>query len=208
MPWLYTLHLRALGSTVMMVASKCDGDVEYFTETATKVEKCARELLREWNDARGIGPRRSGPFADSVTLLPGSSRVSCLENGSPRESGLSALVDRISKLGGGTSILVPPAWALALKVVDALRDGREPLWAAREHLEMVDGLSGAAGTRRDGGLDRDADGNTAFITKKDLSRTWHRVLGVVVGEAEKRNASQPVLVADADGALEGALWIR
>lgn len=59
-------------------------------------------------------------------------------------SGLSALIDRIAAQGA-TSISVPPAWGLALKVIDALRGGEEPLRAAREHLNLPSPL-----TRSDG----------------------------------------------------------
>lgn len=89
MRWLYSLHLRAPGSTVMLVANQCDGmgvgssesaavgsttNCDDFTETAGLVEGRVRELLKEWHDQRGIlgnrqatGCRRG---AAGVTLLP------------------------------------------------------------------------------------------------------------------------------------------
>lgn len=58
------------------------------------------------------------------------SPVSCKD-----DSGLPDLIDRIAAQGA-TSVRVPPAWGLALKVIDALRGGEDPLQAAREHLHL------------------------------------------------------------------------
>lgn len=63
------------------------------------------------------------------------SLVSCLDG-----VGLSALIDRVASQGA-ISISVPPAWGLALKVIDALRGGKPPLQAAREHLKLSSPLT-------------------------------------------------------------------
>lgn len=89
MRWLYSLHLRAPESNVMLVANQCDGtgvgnlestvvgstpDGDDFARTAGLVEGRVQELLKEWHDRRGIlgngqatGCRRG---AAGVTLLP------------------------------------------------------------------------------------------------------------------------------------------
>lgn len=93
MRWLYSLHLRAPGSTAMLVANHCDGmgvgdlesasvgsttNGEDFARTAGLVEEHVRKLLKEWRDRRGIhvdrqatGPRRAGcrQGAAGITLL-------------------------------------------------------------------------------------------------------------------------------------------
>lgn len=69
------------------------------------------------------------------TAVPQVSVVSCL-NG----FGLPELIDRVAAQGA-TSISVPPAWGLALRFIDALRGGEEPLQAAREHLGLASSQS-------------------------------------------------------------------
>lgn len=85
MRWLYSLHLRVPGSTVLLVANQCDGALDskvagsassgqHFVETAIFVEKRARELLKEWQGRRGtLGngqPMRCRQVAAGVTVLP------------------------------------------------------------------------------------------------------------------------------------------
>ncbi|CAN0387308.1 unnamed protein product, partial [Ascophyllum nodosum] len=98
--WLRTLHLRAPGATVMLVANKCDEELYLFAEMAGRVEKAARKAMMDWqHDVKG------------VNLLEGVSHVSCKSYG-----GIETLVERVLEQGS-TSIQVPPAWELALKVV-------------------------------------------------------------------------------------------
>lgn len=168
MLWLFALHLRAPGSTVILVANKCDGDsTDEFAIVADRVTRRVTELLQEWESRRGIqsttqsrsatrsrGRGRmaaSTPAAASAAtgagttvtsttrrrrvtegtiLLPEPSLVSCLDG-----SGLAELIDRVAEQGA-TCISVPPAWGLALRVIDALRGGHEPLQAAREHVRL------------------------------------------------------------------------
>lgn len=85
MRWLYALHLRAPGSTVLLVANQCDGALdaevagsatggERLVATATLVEKRVRELLKEWQGRRGVlgngQPMRCRKMAAGVTVLP------------------------------------------------------------------------------------------------------------------------------------------
>lgn len=85
MRWLYSLHLRAPGATVLLVANQCDGSlepgvagsatsVEELVTTATLVEKRTRKWLKQWQDRRGIlgngQPMRCRPVAADVTVLP------------------------------------------------------------------------------------------------------------------------------------------
>ena len=191
MRWLYYLYLRAPGSTVILVANKCDGSIEKFVETAERVQQRVRELLKEWHQARGLRGRSQGRVTD-LTLLPGISLVSCHEERSLEASGLPALIALISRQAA-TSIVVPPAWALALEVIDALRTSCDPTTAAREILGLPD-------TRPTGGVGDVHD--FAFISKDELSRKWQRVVENVRGDA------QAAAVSNWETALKGALWIR
>ena len=65
------------------------------------------------------------------TAEPQVSVLSCLSG-----FGLPELIDRVAAQGA-TSISVPPAWGLALKFIDSLRGGEDPLQAAREHLGLA-----------------------------------------------------------------------
>ena len=190
MSWLYALHLRAPDATVVLVANKCDGPTDDFSETTLRVEKRIHELLKDWQDNRGI-PGQAVPYPATLNLLPHISQVSC-GNG----WGLSQLIDRIAGQGG-TSISVPPAWSLALTVLDALRDQKAALGAARQHLNLPSSSQ-----------DR-ADGTPSFyFSKQALRGLWKGVLRSLLGSGELQSTAEKVTVSNPDNALEGALWIR
>lgn len=217
MHWLFTLHLRAPGSTVMLVANKCDGRVDSFAGITNKVEQRAAEMLRDWQDHRGIQPTlqpretKCVPTAvvnralgaatafssvrrAKVTLLSEPSLISCLDDGSSLQAcGLSALIDRVAAQAA-TAVRVPPAWGLALEVINALREKRDPLQAARAHLGV--GVTGPAPV-----VD-----NTSFISRKTLMELWIVIVRSLEGELE--SPAKKVAVSSPDRALEGALWIR
>lgn len=190
MTWLYALHLRAPDSTVILVANKCDGSVDAFSATVQAVSERVGELLQDWQDSRGIHgqvPSRS----KTLSLLPRVSLVSCADG-----LGLSDLVDRVAGQGG-TSFSVPPAWDLALAVLDALRDNKAPLGVARKHLNLSSGS-------RDG-----ADNvSNLFIPTKALTRQWQSVLGKLDASGELRSEEQQAVLKNPDSALQGSLQIR
>ena len=178
--WLRTLHLRAPGATVMLVANKCDEELRLYAETAGRVEKYARKSVMDWqHDVKG------------VNLLEGVSRVSCLNY-----HGIDILVERVLEQGS-TSIQVPPAWELALKVVDALRDGHEPFLAARKHLKLAD--AGTTGIRVNMMTDK-------ITSKNGLFTLWEKVVEQVSPELQE--LGQMAAVSNWENALDGALWIR
>lgn len=188
MRWLYTLHLRAPRATVMLVANKCDGPTEDFVETARRVEERATAMLQKWQDRRGWGGVGT---TTEVNLLQGSSLVSCRD-----DHGITNVVERIAQQGA-TSIQVPLAWDVAIRMIDALRDGGEPLVALWEHLQLPGTAATAGGevvpARR-------------LITKGQLCTLWTEVVGRVDGEV--RGTSKQAAVHNPDSALQGALWIR
>lgn len=188
MRWLYYLYLRAPGSTVILVANKCDGSIDEFTETADRVEESVREQLNRWHEDRGIRGRSKGRVTD-VTILPGMRRVTCLANVPPETSGLTTLQSLIFDQAA-TPIQVPPAWDLALGVIRALRDSHDPITAARTKL-------GLPNTTPTGGGDEHA-----FISTDELSRLWRGVVQNVKNEVQASAISNP------ESALQGALWIR
>lgn len=189
MSWLYALHLRSPDSTVMLVANKCDGPVGDFSETVEAVVKRAQELLATWQDNRGF-PDRTDRRPTTLNLLPQASLVSCF-NG----FGLSDLIDRVAG-EGGTSISVPPAWDLALAVVDALRDKKAPLGVVREHLKL-NSVQGSVGSM-----------SSLYMPKAALHQLWESTLQPLRESGELRSPAQLVAVTNTDSALEGALWIR
>lgn len=209
MQWMYSLHLGAPGSTVMLVANKCDGCIDHFADTAQTVEARARELLKKWqreleewqrkNEERqrlqGIGGNVKSNKRE-VTVLPGVSLVTC-EIGSPQACGLEALIARISDQDK-TSIMVPPAWGLALTVLRAMRDGRAPLEAARECLKLGSSPEvGRAGVSGEG---------HEFMAEVGLFERWENIVQSVAGEL--RSDAEKMAVSDHVSAMEGALWIR
>lgn len=193
MRWMYTLHLRAPGCTVILVANKCDGCIDHFARTAETVEARVREILREWQQRRGIGGRAKSHMMD-VAVLPGASLVSCVED-SPQAGGLAALLARVADQDK-TSIMVPPAWGFALTFLDAMREGRAPVTAAREYLN----LGSIPGAGREGWPD------TRFMAEAELFERWGSVVQSVEGEL--RSDVEKMAVSDPDSAMEGALWIR
>lgn len=175
---------------MVLVANKCDGSIDQFAETAARIQRRVGELLAVWHEARGLRGRSKGRVTD-LTRLPGMSRVSCQEEVSPEASGLPALIALISRQAA-TSILVPPAWDLALEVIRALRTSRDPIAAARVKL----GLSyppPAGGVAVVHAL--------AFISRDELSRKWLSVVDNVRGDVPAAT------ISNWESDLEGALWI-
>lgn len=190
MSWLFALHLRAPDSTVLLVANKCDGPIGDFSETIRRVEERIHELLKDWQDNRGI-PGEAVPDPATLNLLPHVSPVSC-GNG----WGLSQMVDRVAGQGG-TSISVPPAWGLALAVLDALRDQKAALGAARQHLKLPSSSQ-----------DRADSTPSFYFSKEALRRLWRGVIRSLLESGELQSTAEKVAVSNPDSALEGALWIR
>ncbi|CAN0200264.1 unnamed protein product, partial [Scytosiphon promiscuus] len=183
MRWLFVLHLRAPGCSVILVANKCDGSIEDFAATAERVEERARELLKTWQKDRQI------PGMTEVALLPHPSRVSCDDGG-----GLSEMIDRVAA-HGATSASVPPSWGLALAFLDALREKRAPLSAARKYLGLE---------ARSEEADEDAS-PSLYMTKAALLKRWKGVVQGVTGEL--RSEVERMAVSDPESAIEGAVWI-
>lgn len=172
----------------MMVANKCDRSTNTFAETIERVEASVRDSLEEWYLPRGFDDGRA---VERMNLLRKTSAVSCMDF-----LGIEKLRERISDQGA-TEIKLPPAWNLALKVVDALRDGHSPLQAARRHLKCASSKAedGVMSTRR-----------RKFITRMDLFSLWESTAADVGGEALE--AGQRAAMINPKSALEGALWIR
>lgn len=182
MKWLYVLHLRAPGSTVLLVGNKCDGSIQEFVRTAGAVESSARRQLQEWQGNRKI------PGMTELTLLTPPGLVSCDDGGGLSE--VIALVDA----QGAASIVVPPSWGLALAFLDALRDSRDPEPATRQHLHLdFDAEVGAAQA-------------SSFMTESTLFQRWNDTVNSVAGELT--SPADRMAVSDPHGAMEGALWIR
>ncbi|CAM9502576.1 unnamed protein product [Ectocarpus fasciculatus] len=186
MRWLYALHLRAPGSTVILVANKCDGSIEDFTGTAAMVEERVTVLREKWLNGRGFSGTR---INTAITVLQQPSLVSCRDGG-----GLQEMIDRVAAQGA-TSMSVPPAWGLALTFLDALRDSRDPQQACRDCLGLGSSPKVGAGS----------EPGTSFFTENSLVEQWKSVVQSVEGEL--RSDAEKMAVSDPESAIEGALWI-
>lgn len=227
MRWLYTLHLRAPGATVLLVANKCDRVVKNAAEIARMVEKRVRTMLQDWKARRGLGPifQETGQTHSSsssgqsvknsctdVNLLNGSSLISC-EN----YAGIQELIERVL-VQCVSSIEVPPAWELALEFISALRCKRPPVRAILEYLQLPV-------------IEEDVDAcwSGSFITKEELNGMWKSVVGKANDEMLRTSesglsrlwqdfvrrltggidsADNDIDISNSDSALEGALQIR
>ena len=187
MRWLYTLHLRAPGATMILVANKCDGSLADFAESTERVKILVDRLLKEWQSRRSSNHRNGGDVT-VVRLLDGISRTSCVDYG-----GIDELVERISK-ESATSIQVPPAWDLALEVLGDLRAGGDPLQAARAHLCLKE----TKGTNK--------KVINTFRTKNQLLKLWEDIVRQV--SEELQSAKDMAAVSNWENALDGALWIK
>ncbi|CAN0241673.1 unnamed protein product, partial [Ascophyllum nodosum] len=94
------------------------------------------------------------------------------------------------------SIQVPPAWDLALKVIEAQRTGGDPLHVVRDHLKLNE-----TGTTCETRIKLVAN---TFTTKDQLFKLWYDIVGEVSGELEGKKKAA---VSNKDSALDGALWI-
>lgn len=203
MPWLTILHLRAPKATVMLVANKCDGGIDDYSEIAGRVEERTGRLLKEWQDKRGLGDR-GGLRLPSLSWVPGRNLVSCKDYG-----GVSELLKRIPACSS-TSIEVPPSWDLALTVVDTLRENGSPFAAVNDHLMLHETPP-----------DTCREWAQTCIPRQELSQEWHRVLSWIEPKLKARARTRalskkesvhegefaPVL-SNPESAFNGALWIR
>lgn len=191
MLWLYALHLRAPDSTVVLVANKCDGSIDAFSRTIQAVRTRVRELLSIWHDSRGFAGDEASQLS-SLHVLAETSKVSCRDG-----LGLADLIDVVTAQSFN-SMSVPPSWDLALVVLDALRDKKAPLKAARDHLDLPSSLS-----------PREERSSEIYIPKTLLTRQWNDLLRALVeSDGFESTASGRAAVLNPDSALEGALWIR
>ena len=190
MRWLYTLHLRSPGATVILVANKCDSSLAEFEEITKRVEQLVKCELDEWQERRRSN-RRSAKDVTTVRLLGSVNQISCKSYG-----GIEELKKRIFEQEVA-SIQVPPAWDLALKVIEAQRTGGDPLHVARDHLKLNE-----TGTTCETRIKLVAN---TFTTKDQLFKLWYDIVGKVSGELE---GTKKAAVSNKDSALDGALWIR
>ena len=147
--WLYTIHLRAPGTTVILVANKCDTiPISDVKRTVQRVEKRVKEDLKVWKNKRGANHQ-------DVKLLERSFPVSC-EN----YDGIPDLRKQIMQQGA-TEIYVPPSWDLALNFIGELKSLNSPRNVTRGNL----GLLSTAAVE---GMDLSGP----FITMEKLSEHW------------------------------------
>ena len=191
MVWLYALHLRAPDSTVILVANKCDGSIDSHSETVRIVRRRVDALLARWHGSRGLASQHS-IHLPTVNVLAETSKVSCQDG-----RGLADLADVITAQSS-TSISVPPSWDLALVFLDALRDRKAPLIAARGHLNLP--LGPSLGERIS---------SDVYIPKMSLTRQWDDLLRSLTRSGELESTSLGMAaVLNSESALEGALSIR
>jgi len=179
--WLYTIHLRAPGTTVILVANKCDTiPISDVKRTVQRVEKRVKEDLKVWKNKRGANHQ-------DVKLLERSFPVSC-EN----YDGIPDLRKQIMQQGA-TEIYVPPSWDLALNFIGELKSLNSPTNVARGNLGLLS-TAAVEGTDLSG----------PFITMEKLSDHWSKKAGDGMDSA----LEGALWIRCVDHKLLGALLIR
>ncbi|CAM9664047.1 unnamed protein product [Ectocarpus sp. 4 AP-2014] len=216
--WLRSLSFRIPDSDVVAVATKCDRAAGMAVVMAERIERAIRKWLREWSRSKmtavrvedGVSliscipsaPKERDGFASGKRKRPENSMWACdWRQDTPGEP-LPSLLRRVTYNSKGhirgAALVLPRSWNIALVVLDALGNGRDPVDSIREMDVEADrrpardeGIA-ATSTQQHDGLEG--------ITWADLSAKWK---GVV--QALKEDG---VTVMNPDHALEGALSIR
>ena len=135
MGWITALHLRAPHSTVILVGTHSDkitggwyswmlsrvGLAPSVPSVMADVEEELKAKHEAWKARRGI------PTDDGLTVQEGIVLVSSSPEAA--DNNVSELLDRLDSQEGTTSF-IPPSWSLALVVLDALKYGKDPLFAS------------------------------------------------------------------------------
>lgn len=148
MKWVTTLHIRAPGSSVILVGThrdECEGGGWFarllarlwrspsLDSVTADVEESLKSAYHKWKKRRQNDVMRPSRD-DGVTVEEGVVLVSSLPEAP--NNGFSELQTRL-KPNNSTTSHIPPSWRLALVVLDALRDGQDPVKAAKYLLNIV-----------------------------------------------------------------------
>lgn len=150
MEWVTALHHRAPGSTVILVGThkdRCEGGgwctqqiarlgpTPFLNQAMEDVGNTLNDTYEAWKKCRHKA-NMSPSLEYGVTVNPDVVFVSS-SSGVPNTcNGISDLLDLLGKQNG-TKSWIPPSWGLALVVLDALRDGQEPVDAVESSLNRL-----------------------------------------------------------------------
>ena len=89
--------------------------------------------VEQWISERRTGPTLGTSTDKGPNLISGVQLVSSSPTWPFFKSGLPDLHKRLKECGEGTRWLIPPSWRTALVLLDALRDGVNPVEAVRRY---------------------------------------------------------------------------
>ena len=153
--WLTTLHLRAPRSTVLLCGTHKDKSLanNFFAKSMAwlrrspsieaimeDVEQSIKNKYDEWKRERRTGHPSMTSTNGGLQVERGIQLVSSSPTWPYSESGLPDLQERLKECGNGSRWLIPPSWCHALVVLDAVRDGVNPVEAVRRYLKSEDPL--------------------------------------------------------------------
>ena len=201
--WLTTLYLRAPRSTVLLCGThkdKClannsaksmawlrrSPSVEAIIED---VEQSIKNKYEKWKREPRTGQPSMTSTNGGLQVERGIQLVSSSPTWPYSTSGLPDLQERMKECGNGSRWLIPPSWCHALVVLDAVRDGVNPVEAVRRYL------------KREGPLPVVATEKLSWVHWETLRLHWKHVQDSVDLPAELKPE-------DPDFALESAMDLR
>ena len=90
--------------------------------------------VEQWKSERRTDPTLGTSSDKGLDLISGVQLVSSSPTLPYLKSGLPDLHKRLNECGEGTRWLIPPSWRIALVLLDALRDGVNPVEAVRRYI--------------------------------------------------------------------------
>ncbi|CAM9435787.1 unnamed protein product [Hapterophycus canaliculatus] len=215
--WLRSLSFRIPDSDVVIVATKCDLARGMAASLAGRMERAVQKWLEDWSDCQmpAVRVENGVSLTSCVVSAPdeqenalvgmgqefGESVWACDWLEDTRDGFQQGLLHRVMYNSGGdlrgAALVLPRSWNIALRVLDALGSGRDPVesvYQMRLDSDVPGGGKGAISTSTE------QHNGVQGITMVELFAKWN---GVV--EALKRDG---VKITNPGHALEGALLIR
>eukprot|EP00752_Nemacystus_decipiens_P012981 g11487.t1 len=212
--WLRSLSFRVPDSDVVIVGTKCDLAGGAAADLAERMDSAIRAWLQHWR-CSGMTAAR---VEDGVSLTSCAPTVALQEEGTAlgkrtkpeasmwacdwrediRDDSLPSLLHRImyNSTGElrGAAMVLPRSWNIALEVLNAFGNGRDPVESVHQMELRADGQEGG----KELGSTRVKEHKG--ITLAELSAKWNDVVELLERDG--------VNVVNPDHALEGALSIR
>ncbi|CAM9463484.1 unnamed protein product [Scytosiphon promiscuus] len=215
--WLRSLSFRIPDSDVVVVATKCDLAGGMAANLAGRIESAVHKWVEDWSDCQMPAVRvedgisltscvdsAQGERTDAVwgkSREPGESVWACDWLEDSRDGFPQGLLHRVmyNNAGNlrGAALVLPRSWEIALRVLDALGSGRDPVeWVH----QMAVHRGVPVGRERAVSTEVGRDDGVPGITMAELLTEWNG--------AVKTLNRDGVEIDNPDHALEGALLIR